>query len=373
MYEIIDKVFLFISCLSLYLIHIDISFAIVPVIIVVLLSCIFIYFEDRRIKLIGNLIFLSLCIWEPNYTIFLPVLNYDIVHTKYQILGLALPLLLLYELPETIPNVILYTLMNTGLAYVLKRKTDKLSTLKREYNDLRDESSKLSQILEEKNRSLLKNQDYEVNMATLNERNRISRELHDNIGHLLSRALLQVGALLTITKEEVTKEGLISLKESLSAGMDDIRNTIHKMHDESIDLYAQIKRIVNDFTFCSINFEYDIKTPPSLDMKYCLIAIVKEALSNIIKHSNGTKVNVILREHPAMYQLIIEDNGTMTKEAKDQFIKEMNIQGYMGMGLRNISDRIKGYDGNMNISLDKGFQIFIIIPKEHRKAKNANK
>ncbi|NLK28638.1 MAG: sensor histidine kinase [Clostridiales bacterium] len=369
MYEIIDKVILLISCLSLYLLHIDISYAIVPVILVVLLSCIFIYYEDKRIKLIGNLIFLTLCIWKPDYIIFLPILMYDIFHTKYQFISLVLPLLLLFDLNEKIPTVILYTLIHTGLAYVLKRKTDKLNTLKREYNELRDDSSRLSRILEEKNHSLLKNQDYEVNMATLNERNRISRELHDNIGHLLSRALLQVGALLTITKEELTKEGLSSLKESLSGGMDDIRNTIHKMHDESIDLYAQIQAIVNDFTFCPINYEYDIKTPPSLDIKYCLIAIVKEALSNIIKHSNASRVNVLLREHPAMYQLIIEDNGTMNKEVKDQFLNEMNIQGHKGMGLRNISDRVKGFDGNMNISLDKGFQLFIIIPRKNRKAK----
>lgn len=47
----------------------------------------------------------------------------------------------------------------------------------------------------------IKNQDYEINLATLNERNRISKEIHDHIGHLLSRAILQVGALLTISKE----------------------------------------------------------------------------------------------------------------------------------------------------------------------------
>ena len=45
-------------------------------------------------------------------------------------------------------------------------------------------------------------------------------------------------------------------------------------------------------------------------MKYCFISITKEAFANIMKHSNATKVQLILREHPGLYQLCIEDNGT---------------------------------------------------------------
>lgn len=364
MYEIIDKIILFIGCLVLYLFHGDISYAIIPVIIVISFSCLFTYYENRRTKAAGNLLFLLLCFWKPAYAIFLPVLLYDIFCTGYQYLVLGLPILLISQRSAFDPAVILYTLTNAGLSYVLKLKSNKLSKLKRDYNELRDNSTKLSRALEEKNRSLLKNQDYEVNLATLNERNRISRELHDNIGHLLSRALLQVGALLTVTKEDVTKEGLTDLKESLSRGMDDIRSSIHKMYDESIDLFTQVRQLVHEFSFCEVNFEYDIKLPPGLDLKYSLIAIIKEALSNIMKHSNATKASVILREHPAMYQLIIEDNGIIGKDAGSRILDQLNNRNFQGMGLQNISDRVKGYNGNMNISLDKGFQLFIMIPKK---------
>jgi len=161
------------------------------------------------------------------------------------------------------------------------------------------------------------------------------------------------------------------LKDSISAGMDSIRNSIHNMHDESIDLYTQVETIVKGFTYCKINFEYDFKSTPDIKLKYTFIAIIKEALSNIMKHSNATKVMVTLREHPAMYQLIISDNGTMDINKKEILKKIVKNQLYHeGMGLQNITDRVKSYHGNININLNNGFQIFITIPKEYNNKSN---
>ncbi|MBH1940105.1 sensor histidine kinase [Mobilitalea sibirica] len=365
MYEIIDKLLLLICCLTLYLFHMDVSFAVIPVILVVLLSCLSYYYDDDRIRLYGTIFYSALSLFLPGYIIFLPVLLYDTHFTKYQFNVLLLLLLFISNQEHYSLTIIIYSIVFLLLSFVLKQKTNKLNSLTNEYNELRDSSSSLSQLLEEKNRSLLKNQHYEINLATLNERNRISKEIHDNIGHILSRALLQVGALITISKEDTTKEGLGALKESLSGGMDEIRNSIHKMYDESIDLYTQIEKLVKDFTFCEISHLYDIKNPPPLSVKYGFITIIKEALANIIKHSNATKVTLLLREHPAMYQLIVEDNGTIDESDKAKLLKTQEHHDFgEGMGLRNIYERVKGFEGNTNISLDKGFKLFIMIPKD---------
>lgn len=365
MYEIIDKIILLICCTTLYLFHSDTGFAIVPVIIAVVLSSLFIYFDDERIRLSGNLLFALLCVFFPNLLLFLPLLMYDIFHSKYQYVIVFVPFIYIYHNSFYTAMAASFTATFFVVAYFLKYKTDRLKMLKAEYNELRDSSAQMSQLLEEQNQSLLKNQDYEINLATLNERNRISKELHDSIGHLLSRSLLQVGALLTITKEELTKEGLAALKESLSDGMDQIRSSIHNMYDDSIDLYMQIDHLVKNFTFCSISYDYDITNQPPLPIKHSFIAITKECLSNVIRHSNATKVTVLLREHPAMYQLIIQDNGTMTDSKKKALTKALANQEFEeGMGLRNIIDRVKGMGGNINISVEGGLRIFISIPKK---------
>ena len=88
------------------------------------------------------------------------------------------------------------------------------------------------------------------------------------------------------------------------------------------------------------------------EVKYSFISITKEALSNIIKHSNATHVTIIMREHPALYQLLIEDNGTALSPSGT------------GIGLVNMKDRIQSLKGNIQIQTDKGFKIFITIPKE---------
>lgn len=364
MTEIIDKVILFLCTLVLFLFHGNILLAVIPVILSIVLSSLFSYFEINPIRLSGILIYGIICIFIPEYIIFLPLLLYDLLQSRYQYTGLIIPLLFFINRSSYTPPIYAFTTVFMALSYLLKYRTDKMNILQLEYNDLRDTSSSFSQVLEEKNRSILQNQDYEINLATLNERNRISREIHDHIGHLLSRALLQVGALITIAKEDPLREELIVLKGSLSQGMDDIRNSIHKMYDESIDLYVQIELLTKSFTFCPLHFEYDISTPPPLVVKHSLIAITKEALANIIRHSNGNQASIILREHPAMYQLIIQDNGSLVDSKKDLIKKQIGpVADGANMGLKNISNRVTGFGGNLYITIDNGFKIFITIPK----------
>lgn len=364
MYEIIDKILIFICCLILYLFHMEIGYAIIPVILVIVLSSLFVYFEKENFRIWGLLFYALLCTFLPQYVVFLPVLLYDVMYTKYQYIVILVPLLFLANIGKYTLPIIAFTMIFLIVTLLLKLKTSKLAQLSVDYNELRDNSSSISQLLEEKNRSILKNQDYEINLATLNERNRISKEIHDNIGHMLSRALLQVGALLTISKEEHIKEGLFDLKESLSLGMDDIRNSIHKMYDDSIDLYTQIEQLVKAFTFCHITFDYDFKTSPPLVMKLSLISIIKEGMANMIRHSNAQNASILLREHPGMYQIIIQDDGILEEHKKALLQSQLELQNYgESMGLRNIQDRVKGSGGNINISLEKGFKIFITIPK----------
>jgi signal transduction histidine kinase len=206
--------------------------------------------------------------------------------------------------------------------------------------------------LKKKNHDLMEKQDYEINLATLNERNRIAMEIHDNVGHLLSRCLLQLGAVMAVNKDYRIKEGLSSIKDTLSQAMTSIRNSVHNLHDDAIDLYSQISGLVAEFDFCPATLDYELDDDIDIKLKYCFIAIVKEALSNIIAHSNATEVRIILHEHPALYQLIIEDNGSSGEYKPDN-----------GIGLRNISDRVNSFNGNININTENGFRIFISIPK----------
>lgn len=364
MLEIQDKIILFICTFTLYLLKVQNVYMIIPIILALFITCLSTYSDDRRLKLAYFLIYLACCIWIPDSFMFLPLLIYDISLYDYQFLAFLIIVPLFRNYHELQLGIPVFTMVFCILAWFLKYRTTSSIRLSAEYNELRDTTKELSILQEQKNQSILKNQDYEINLATLNERNRISKEIHDNIGHLLSRSLLQIGALLAISKEETTKEGLTALKESLSEGMDSIRVSIHNMYNESIDLFTSIDSIVKDFTFCRISFDYDLKSSPDMKLKYSIIAIIKESLSNIIKHSNATSVVIRLLEHPGMYQLIITDNGTMDELLKLKLNKLIeNKLLTEGMGIQNIMDRVKSFHGNININLENGFRIFITFPK----------
>ncbi|SFR93668.1 sensor histidine kinase [Anaeromicropila populeti] len=363
--KIIDKVILLLCTTVLCIFSVGNEYLIIPVIISLLVSALCIFFERSEIHLVLYLLFTGLCSVYPLLCIFLPLIVYDLFFTRYQYFILfVIPLLIV---KSALNNSSLSTLiiMFCLLSYFMKFKTTRYQKLLSAYHGVMDDRNELAIIQEEKNRSILENQDYEISVATLNERNRISKEIHDHVGHLLSRSLIQIGALLTISREPVIKEELSALKESISEGMDSIRASIHNMHDESVDLYATLEKLVRDFQFCPVQFEYNITTTPLLKMKYCFIAITKEAFSNIIKHSDATQVSLQLKEHPAMYQLIISDNGTVSEKTK-AIIRRFQLaeNSLDGMGLQNMADRVKGFSGNLNLTIEQGFKIYVTIPKE---------
>jgi len=234
----------------------------------------------------------------------------------------------------------------------IRYRTESLARLHDRYNNLSDSTREMAIQLKKQNSDILEKQDYMLNLATLNERNRIAREIHDGVGHLLSSAILQVGALLTVCKEESTRDSLQMLNHTLTQAMNNIRTSVHELYDESIDLNEQIWNLVKQFTYCEINYDYNIDSNPGRKLKYAFIFIVKEALANIIKHSNATHASIIFREHPGLYQLIIRDNGKVKSYSTDE-----------GMGIRNMADRVESLGGNINISTENGFQIFISVPK----------
>ncbi|WP_167957335.1 sensor histidine kinase [Anaerosporobacter faecicola] len=361
MTEIIDKLILLALSSTFCFMHFNSTYSIVYLLLVLILTCLSTITEKQQLHVGIFVLYLIASSFYPILLYYLPVMVYDVftVESQSAIVFAIIPFIINFDFYYS--NHILFFFVMVLIGLLIKYRSEQAQNLITEYNHLRDDTKELEIILEKQNQTLLDNQDIEITAAMLSERNRISKEIHDNIGHLLSRSLLQIGALLTITKEEITRETLTSLRDSISEGMDSIRNSIHNMHDDSIDLYNAIYKLTSEFTFCHISFIYDLSNQPDAKVKSCLISIVKEALNNIIKHSNATNVSVKLLEHPAMYQLIISDNGTLTSTVK--WYLSQNKTGD-GMGLQSMADRIKSFQGNFNILTDHGFEIFITIPKQ---------
>lgn len=352
MNALIDKIIIFIICVAVYIHNINDSYMVIPILIAIFLSSILSYKENKKVLLLVFYVFLGFCFFEPAFLFFVPLICYDLFFYKIKWLWTMffIPLVINYYEISSFSVILIIAYILIG--YILKKRSISFENVKKNYYTVSDNAKELSIIFEKKNRDFLEKQDYEINLATLRERNRIARDIHDNVGHLLSRSILQVGALLSISKDENTSENLSIIKETLSEAMDSIRSSVHDLHEDAIDLQIEIQQLIDSFKFCYIKLEYDVDSSPKKNIKYCFMTITKEALSNIIKHSNATEVLVLVREHPALFQLVIKDNGS-----------NINYNIENGIGIKNISDRVSSLGGSINISSDNGFRIFISIPK----------
>lgn len=268
-------------------------------------------------------------------------------------------------------------------AVLLYGRTRRLNELEQEYKRARDDSRELTLMLEKKNQDLLEKQDTEVYLATLKERNCIAREIHDNVGHMLSRSILMVGALKTVNQAENLKVPMDQLDQTLNEAMTNVRQSVHDLHDESVNLKEVMESLAEEFRFCPVQLTYDMGYDIPKEIKYSFIAITKEALNNVMRHSNANEVKILTREYPGLYQLIIEDNGTSDERIRPNGDREEYAEKESagktgntrktentecsGIGIKNMKKRVRMLGGTIQIQKENGFRIFITVPKNEGK------
>lgn len=353
MREIIDKLVLLFFCLALLL---TAEPSVKPI---VLLLCVFIVLTLD--ELVSSLPFsygvfglgLLLSLLFPEVLFFLPVLCYPLCVKRPTpaLLMSILPVIRAFFTIET-PATCFLILFLLSVALLLSYRERQYAGISADYISLRDSDTEERLSLQEKTQTLIENQDAEIKIATLQERTRIAREIHDNVGHLLSRSILQVGAMLTVKKDD---ESLLLLKESLDAAMQGIRSSVHDLRDDALDLETSTKQLLADYTTYQTHFEYDIAPELPVAVTYCFLTITKEALANITKHSNADTIRISMKEYTSMYHLSVADNGT------DITVPDNNT----GMGLENMQARVATLKGTIRFSTQNGFHIFVSIPKDH--------
>lgn len=353
MNKVIDNVVLLLLGTGMLVLNRNLTSSVLALLIGVIVASMGLYMtEQKKIALLSATVTL-LSLLLPELVAFLPILFYIGISGRLKWMAATIwPVLLWMVQGEFETSEWMIWLVLSGLSVLLSYRTSKIESLQNQMIRMRDTSTELNMALREKNKDLREKQDYEIYLATLRERNRIAREIHDNVGHMLSRSILQIGALSTIHKEEPLHEQLGSINDTLNQAMNSIRESVHDLHDDSIDLRQAIaeatQAMQENYT---VRIDYDMSKAVPRNVKYCFISTVKEAMSNVVKHSDADKIEIVLREHPGFYQLFIGDNGTV-KKAKTQS---------NGIGLSNMRERVEALGGTININQENGFKIMINV------------
>ena len=325
--------------------------SIIAALIAVTVSSLAQVFKGTKVAWILIALCAAACGILPEMLYMMPLILYDALWEKKPLL--MLPAAVFIIDPLNIPQLCL-TAAGLAVTLMLYSRVTKLEEKVDTLQQMRDDAAENNLALIDRNEAMTLAQDNEIHIATLKERNRIAREIHDNVGHMLTRSLLQAGALIVINKDENLKEPLESLKDTLDTAMTSIRSSVHDLYDDSIDLNKSIEdciRTVEGRFDIKLDIDTEINMPGRI--KLCILGVIKEGLSNAVKHSDGDRITISLQEHPGFYRLLMEDNGKCSEISQT------------GIGLENMNERARSVGGVINFTPSpEGFRIFMTIPKK---------
>ncbi len=255
-----------------------------------------------------------------------------------------------------------YSLLIMALAGYLAVKTglarQKETMLLSKFDDARQDSLNAKRLGEE----IMKNADNEVYTARLKERNRIAREIHDNVGHMITRVIVQMQAIKIINKDEKVARQLDSVSETLDLAMTGIRKSVHELHDDSIDVSIAVNDIIKTLPErFDVDVNTSIESPADNKTKSCILGIIKEAVTNISKYSSGDKVRIEVVENNTFWRILVRDNG---ENPERDYMLTGDYMASGGLGLKNIASRAASCGGRASVRSGKdGFEIMATLPK----------
>jgi len=201
-------------------------------------------------------------------------------------------------------------------------------------------------------------QSYETKLAVLNaqqqERNRISADMHDDLG----AGITAIRLYSELAKSKLTEESSVAEIERISSSANELLNnmnaiiwTMSSSNDSLADMVSYIRSYSQEY-FENTPVECRITIPDNLpdiivsgQIRRNVFLVIKEALNNVLKHSKATEVSLTLHADDSAISLHIQDNGTG--------IDLENVRRF-GNGLKNMKRRMNEMDIDFSIENSNG-------------------
>ncbi|MFD2114860.1 sensor histidine kinase [Paenibacillus yanchengensis] len=193
-------------------------------------------------------------------------------------------------------------------------------------------------------------------LVKIDERQRIARDLHDTLGQKLSLIGLKSDlAAKLISKEPArAKSEILDVQQTARTALKEVRELVTQMR--GVKLAEELERV--EQILRAANIEWELIGHPeqfslSLLTENTLSMCLKEAVTNVVKHSGATHCLIEFAMSPAEFTLKISDNGAGIKEASA--IK-------LGNGLRGMRERLEFVNGSLDVRVSDGTCLRIAVP-----------
>ncbi|MDA2118003.1 response regulator [Bacillus cereus group sp. MYBK95-2] len=192
------------------------------------------------------------------------------------------------------------------------------------------------------------------------ERNRLSSELHDTVGHAYTSIIMGMETLRTELATEMGIQRLDSLLEMGRKSIEDVRGYLHQMESpcQSPSLIQSLQNLGAEFqehaqvnvSFRAYGEEYEL----SRQAKIAFIRCLQESLTNAVRHGQGTEIIVSLQFEQQYTRLEVQDNG------------KGNVEWQEGFGLNAMKERAMNLQGQLSVYTkpDEGMLVTCTIPRQ---------
>jgi two-component system, NarL family, sensor kinase len=217
--------------------------------------------------------------------------------------------------------------------------------------------------LKQKNKILLERElrTQAVFQAQEQEKIRISKDLHDGVGPLLSLIKMNISSLdINPGNEKI----ITKTKELASESIKEVRNISHSLMPGLLlksGLQSALIELIEQFNNkdLEVELDYQVSSPLKPEAEVNIYRINQESINNILKHSGANKAKIKLEQKNQHLFLTITDNGKGFDENNQSLLS--------GNGLNNIYSRVDFMKGKINISskLNSGTSFYIQLPLNH--------
>lgn len=249
---------------------------------------------------------------------------------------------------------------------LLCHRTSALLAGRRGLHRLEDQLSDRVLALREKNSELEEARDESLHAATLAERTRIAREVHDGVGHQLTRLLYQAEALKVVHAGD---EGRVHELDTISTGigeaMDSMRRSVHALADSAVELGPELGRLAAGCGIPQVEVDCDPDAQPPVEVTRCVCALVREALTNAVRHAGAMRASVRVSDFPGLWQVVVRNDGRMPARVTtaDPGADALGALSDEGLGLLAMRERVERLGGSVRVMHDREFTVFASIPK----------
>ncbi|MEP9409689.1 hybrid sensor histidine kinase/response regulator transcription factor [Peribacillus frigoritolerans] len=215
------------------------------------------------------------------------------------------------------------------------------------------QSHKQAQIIQEQKLLLEQHIKRIEELTLIEERSRLSHELHDTIGHALTSLIFGVESLRSSVPASQI-ERVDSLVGIAQHSLDDIRKHLHQLSHTPLShsLSESLRQLTEKFMKSTgITVKFRVIGSETLVMQkinFCLYRCLQESLTNAVRHGQANVISVQLHFDSQQLRLQIEDNGIGMEEIQ------------FGFGLNGMKERLELFHGTLSVHSGSGQGTFVI-------------